>query len=166
MFFIFSTAFTGQSGAKAAHTPNLLWFHRIAQKKGVENGKKRVHRDFRISFGYDRCDLGVVKPCFGFQKLAALHQKNIGAELFVPFSPERRKSCTSTTEEGAAHFGKSCSFFGRNFMWPTGWYASSPVPPRSMTIMVGFLKAGSWTIKFGHEQWAMRSYWPGSDSEV
>ena len=41
MFFTFSTAFTGQSGAKAAHTPNLLWFHRIAQKKkGVENGKK------------------------------------------------------------------------------------------------------------------------------
>jgi len=33
VFFTFSTAFTGQSGAKAAHTPNLLWFHRIAQKK-------------------------------------------------------------------------------------------------------------------------------------
>lgn len=84
------------------------------------------------------------------------------AELFVTFSPERRKSCTwYTTEEGAARFGKSCSFFGRNFMLNNGVECQSPgpVPTNSMGLYVlGFLKTGMWTIKFGHEQWAMRIF--------
>lgn len=102
------------------------------------------------------------KTVFWFQKLAALHQQKNGAELFVTFSPERRKSCTwYTTEEGAARFGKSCSFFGRNFMLNNGVECQSPgpVPPSSMgRYVLGFLKTGIWTIaiKFGHEHWATR----------
>lgn len=99
---------------------------------------------------------------FWFLQLAALHQQKNRAELFVTFSPERRKSCTwYTTEEGAARFGKSCSFFGRNFMLNNGVECQSPgpVPTNSMGLYVlGFLKTGMWTIKFGHEQWAMRIF--------
>ena len=46
VFFTFSTAFAGQSGAKAAHTPNLLWFHRIAQKKKELRMEKKVAQGF------------------------------------------------------------------------------------------------------------------------
>lgn len=64
-------------------------------------------------------------------------------------------------KKGRHAFGKSCSFFGRNFMLNNGVECQSPgpVPTNSMGLYVlGFLKTGMWTIKFGHEQWAMRIF--------